>query len=95
LLERIAEDLVELAVVEQHPLQDGRNMTMMLAPSKALLSDLAKAASASPNGKARTDAAVPEEAVAEPEMASDGSAPEPVAEPAAADPAPADSPQED
>ncbi|MEI6448290.1 MAG: translation initiation factor IF-3 [Actinomycetes bacterium] len=95
LLERIAEDLVELAVVEQHPLQDGRNMTMMLAPSKALLSDLAKAASASPNGKARTDAAAPEEVVAEAEVTSDGSAPEPVAEPAAVDPAPADSPQED
>jgi translation initiation factor IF-3 len=35
LLERLAEELQELAVVEQRPLQDGRNMTMMLAPSKA------------------------------------------------------------
>lgn len=45
LLERIAEDLVELAVVEQRPLQDGRNMTMMLAPSKELLAELARGSS--------------------------------------------------
>ena len=29
--------LADIAVVEQTPLQDGRNMTMMLAPSKAAL----------------------------------------------------------
>ncbi|HET9125606.1 MAG TPA: translation initiation factor IF-3 [Solirubrobacteraceae bacterium] len=38
LLEKLAEELSELAVVEQRPIQDGRNMTMMLAPSKAVLS---------------------------------------------------------
>ncbi len=37
LLDRLAEELSEIAVVEQSPLQDGRNMTMMLAPSKAVL----------------------------------------------------------
>jgi translation initiation factor IF-3 len=37
ILDRLAEDLEELAVVEQRPIQDGRNMTMMLGPSKALL----------------------------------------------------------
>ncbi len=37
LLERLAGELSEIAVVEQTPLQDGRNMTMMLAPSKAIL----------------------------------------------------------
>jgi translation initiation factor IF-3 len=37
LLERLAGELSELAVVEQSPLQDGRNMTMMLAPSKAIM----------------------------------------------------------
>ena len=42
LLERIAEDLAEFAVVEQRPLQDGRNMTMMLGPSKELIADLAR-----------------------------------------------------
>ena len=34
LLNRLAEELGELAVVEQRPQQDGRNMVMMLAPSK-------------------------------------------------------------
>jgi translation initiation factor IF-3 len=38
LLQRLAEELSEIAVVEQTPLQDGRNMTMMLAPSKNILS---------------------------------------------------------
>ncbi len=37
LLDRLAEELAEVAIVEQTPLQDGRNMTMMLAPSKAVL----------------------------------------------------------
>jgi translation initiation factor IF-3 len=37
LLDRLAEELNELAVVEQRPIQDGRNMTMMLGPSKAVL----------------------------------------------------------
>ncbi len=37
LLNRLAEELGELAVVEQTPVQDGRNMTMMLSPSKAIL----------------------------------------------------------
>ena len=37
LLQRLADELSEIAVVEQTPLQDGRNMTMLLAPSKAVL----------------------------------------------------------
>jgi translation initiation factor IF-3 len=37
ILDRLAEELGELGVVEQRPLQEGRNMTMMLAPSKAVL----------------------------------------------------------
>ena len=37
LLDKLAGELSELAVVEQSPIQDGRNMTMMLAPSKAVL----------------------------------------------------------
>jgi translation initiation factor IF-3 len=35
ILNRLAEDLGELAVIEQRPQQDGRNMTMMLAPQRA------------------------------------------------------------
>jgi translation initiation factor IF-3 len=38
LLERLAEELKDLAIVEQRPNLDGRNMTMMLGPSKAVLS---------------------------------------------------------
>jgi translation initiation factor IF-3 len=38
LLERLAEELKDLATVEQRPNLDGRNMTMMLGPSKAILS---------------------------------------------------------
>ena len=34
LLMRLAEDVQELGTVEQAPQQDGRNMTMLLAPSK-------------------------------------------------------------
>jgi translation initiation factor IF-3 len=37
ILDRLAGELSELGVVEQRPLQEGRNMTMMMAPSKAVL----------------------------------------------------------
>jgi translation initiation factor IF-3 len=38
ILDRLAEELHELAIVEQRPNLDGRNMTMLLGPSKAVLS---------------------------------------------------------
>src|SRR6185369_14103652 len=38
ILDRLAEELTELAVIEQRPNLDGRNMTMLLGPSKAVLS---------------------------------------------------------
>jgi translation initiation factor IF-3 len=55
ILDRLAEELAELGVVEQHPTQEGRNMTMMMAPSKAVLAgraDLAEVAASdeAPNG---------------------------------------------
>jgi translation initiation factor IF-3 len=50
LLDRLAEELSEIAVIEQSPLQDGRNMTMMLAPSKAILAG--ERDGDSPNGQA-------------------------------------------
>ena len=37
ILERLAEDLGDLATIEQRPNLDGRNMTMLLGPSKAVL----------------------------------------------------------
>jgi translation initiation factor IF-3 len=55
ILDRLAEELSEVGVVEQRPIQDGRNMTMMLGPSKAVLSGEAAIAEqghdhASPDG---------------------------------------------
>jgi translation initiation factor IF-3 len=40
ILDRLAEELAEIGVVEQRPMQEGRNMTMMMAPSKAVLAGL-------------------------------------------------------
>ena len=37
LLDRLADEVSDIAVIEQSPVQDGRNMTMMLAPSRAIL----------------------------------------------------------
>ena len=34
LLMRLAEDVADIGVVEQRPIQDGRNMTMLLSPSR-------------------------------------------------------------
>src|SRR5436305_5483935 len=41
ILDRLAEELQELAIVEQRPNLDGRNMTMLLGPSKAVLAGTA------------------------------------------------------
>jgi translation initiation factor IF-3 len=49
LLDRLAEELSDIGVVEQTPLQDGRNMTMMLAPSKAALAGEKEDTKASPS----------------------------------------------
>jgi translation initiation factor IF-3 len=38
ILDRLAEELTDLAIIEQRPNLDGRNMTMLLGPSKAVLS---------------------------------------------------------
>src|SRR3954454_9351656 len=39
ILNRLAEDLQELAIVEQRTQQDGRNMTMMLGPARTAQAD--------------------------------------------------------
>jgi translation initiation factor IF-3 len=58
LLSRLADELADVGVVEQTPIQDGRNMTMMLAPSKSVLAaaekDAAKAAEAGGNDRPQT-----------------------------------------
>jgi translation initiation factor IF-3 len=56
ILDRLAEDLEDLAIVEQRPIQDGRNMTMMLGPSKAVLAgtlDEERAAAAAADAEQR------------------------------------------
>jgi translation initiation factor IF-3 len=50
LLAKLAEELSDIGVVEQSPLQDGRNMTMMLAPSKSVLASDKDAAKHSEEG---------------------------------------------
>ena len=71
LLARLFEDLEGLAVIEQNPLQEGRNMHMLLAPSKEALREK----------KAKTG-----EQPAVPEPGAEGQAPEPAAEVEAAEP---------
>ena len=61
LLDKLATELADVAIVEQTPLQDGRNMTMMLAPSKSVLADEAEkdeaAAEAGTDGSAASASA--------------------------------------
>jgi translation initiation factor IF-3 len=59
LLTRLAEELSDIGVVEQTPLQDGRNMTMMLAPSKSALAGEKEKSEdgAAENGAVATDSA--------------------------------------
>jgi translation initiation factor IF-3 len=93
ILDRLAEELQELGVVEQRPMQEGRNMTMMMAPSKAVLTgrldgedaaDDAPAAEKAADGDAQTPAAT----ATEPATASE---PTGTPEPPAAGEAPAES----
>ncbi|MDX6604686.1 MAG: translation initiation factor, partial [Solirubrobacterales bacterium] len=78
LLQKLFEDLGGIAVIESAPLQEGRNMSMLLAPSKEV-DKLAEAGSADGANGSGADAPAPPQAAT-------ADAP---AEPAAAD-APAD-----
>ena len=84
LLDRLAEDVADLGTVEQAPQQDGRNMTMLLAPVKRR------------NQEQEADDAVAQDGTApavEPERATNSRPPEPApATAASADPAPAPEP---
>jgi translation initiation factor IF-3 len=65
LLQKLSEELSEIAVVEQSPLQDGRNMTMMLAPSKAILAgDTPDEEGASENGHSEASSPAPSDTAA-------------------------------
>jgi translation initiation factor IF-3 len=69
LLQRLYEDLNGLATIESEPLQEGRNMSMMLAPSKEAVAQAQKDA-APVEGDAPKD-----EAPGESEPGSEGTAP--------------------
>jgi translation initiation factor IF-3 len=62
ILDRLAEELTELAVVEQRPNLDGRNMTMMLGPSKAVLAGTMEDDAPAPEAPAEAAVAAPAEA---------------------------------
>jgi len=79
LLDKLAGELAEVAVVEQRPIQDGRNMTMMLGPSKSVLAG-EKDGKARPEGDAAAEEAAP---------AAEAATPAEVAAPAAEEAAPA------
>jgi translation initiation factor IF-3 len=80
ILDRLAEELAALCIVEQRPTQDGRNMTMMLGPSKAVLAgkadtpDGAEAAHIDGSGDETTPEASPDGVAATPQVvvSSDG-----------------------
>jgi translation initiation factor IF-3 len=79
ILDRLAEELDELAVIEQRPNLDGRNMTMLLGPSKAVLAgtlETAQAGAGDANGAGATATATEaEEPEAPASAASDDGAP--------------------
>ncbi len=75
ILDRLAEELSELGVVEQRPMQEGRNMTMMMAPSKAVLAGrVAADGTVSPAGDEHAAEAGGEAAVAPEPPAENGGA---------------------
>ena len=73
LLLRLAEDVKELGAIESQPLQDGRNMVMMLAPHKAVV----------PAPAAKEDEETPAEAAGEPAATADEETPAEAADEAA------------
>jgi translation initiation factor IF-3 len=93
LLQRLFEDLGELAVIESQPLQEGRNMSMLLAPGKEAAKEDAEAKPAEADETPVEAEGAPAEAEAsavEEESAVEAEAPAVEEEPAAEAEAPAD-----
>jgi translation initiation factor IF-3 len=92
ILDRLAEELTDLAIIEQRPNLDGRNMTMLLGPSKAVLAGtLGKEDGDGDGAAAATDA--PAAATANGAGNGDSARAEPASpEPPAADPANGEAP---
>jgi translation initiation factor IF-3 len=95
ILDRLADELSELGVVEQRPMQEGRNMTMMMAPSKAVLAGRVEVAE-SADGEVRQTAHVGDVASAaiESPAASSGNGAAAAAEPDGQPPAASEPPAE-
>ncbi len=91
ILDRLAEELAEIGTVEQRPIQDGRNMTMMLGPSKAVLSG--EIAIASKGHDHADEVAAPLETAPEPSSEATETAPVAADGPAPAESAPASEPE--
>jgi translation initiation factor IF-3 len=87
ILDRLAEELEGLALVEQRPIQDGRNMTMMLGPVKAAAEKPAEEKPAPEEKPAAEEKPAPEEKPA-------AEKPEPEEKPAAEKPEPEKAPAE-
>jgi translation initiation factor IF-3 len=62
LLQRLAEDIGDNAVIESAPLQDGRNMTMVLAPAKRKTSEKVKTPKTTSSAQAEAQPAGDEDA---------------------------------
>ena len=78
ILDRLAEELSELSQIEQRPNLDGRNMTMMLGPSKAVLAGTLDESAPAAEPEAATPAPEPEAPTAvEPEAAAPEAQPDP------------------
>jgi translation initiation factor IF-3 len=102
ILDRLAEELAELATIEQRPNLEGRNMTMLLGPSKAVIAGTVGQTGKTGEIPAVEDGAAPadgdvapaEEAAAAPADEPSAEAPaEPAAEAAEAAEAPAAEPE--
>jgi len=91
ILDRLAEDLKELCQVEQRPIQDGRNMTMLLGPSKAVLAGTLEEDAARAAAEAEAQAALDAPPLEDDEPTTDADAPE--APEADAGPAEEDAPE--
>ena len=95
LLERLAEDVSELGVIESAPIQDGRNMVMLLAPVREVTTK--PGANEAPAEGAEPEATTEPEAAIEPEAAAEPAAPKPAktakAKPEAAAAAPEPEPE--
>ena len=87
LLMRLAEDVADLGTVEQSPQQDGRNMTMLLAPSKKKVEHEEEApAAAGAEQAAAPEAQQPAASEAQQPAATDAEPPPAAEQPAEAQP---------